>query len=212
MQTDIIKVAGKEDGREAVLSEAEKFASYVGLDSRSAMRLRLIAEETLGLVNAIAGDFSADFWIEKEKDEPCAVHLKVKTDMDQAKKQEFIEASTDRKNDAAKGIMGKIREIIENGLYSIDETGKLQAEYGDGPVVYGSMGMCNVDSAIAGSGAYIWSLQRYRESVEAEKDRKAAIEEAWDELEKSVIANIADDVRVSISGSKVEMIIEKKFD
>ena len=31
----------------------------------------------------------------------------------------------------------------------------------------------------------------------------------WDELEKSIIANLADDVRVSVSGNNVELIIEK---
>ena len=35
--------------------------------------------------------------------------------------------------------------------------------------------------------------------------------EAWDELEKSIVANIADDVRVSVLGGSVEMVIEKQM-
>ncbi len=35
--------------------------------------------------------------------------------------------------------------------------------------------------------------------------------EAWDELEKSVVAKVADDVKVSILGRVVEMIILKKL-
>lgn len=35
--------------------------------------------------------------------------------------------------------------------------------------------------------------------------------EAWDELEKSIIANISDDVIVSIHEKKVEIVIKKTF-
>ena len=34
--------------------------------------------------------------------------------------------------------------------------------------------------------------------------------EAWDELEKSVVSKIADDVKVSIEGRRVEMVIIKR--
>ena len=34
--------------------------------------------------------------------------------------------------------------------------------------------------------------------------------EDWDELEKSIIANLADDVTVGINGDNVEMVITKK--
>jgi len=35
--------------------------------------------------------------------------------------------------------------------------------------------------------------------------------EAWDELEKSVVARVADDVKISIRGRTVEMTILKKM-
>ena len=35
--------------------------------------------------------------------------------------------------------------------------------------------------------------------------------EAWDELEKSVITKIADDVIVGIKGRKVDIIVKKAF-
>jgi len=53
--------------------------------------------------------------------------------------------------------------------------------------------------------AYAWSLQKYRVKSEEKKD------EAWDELEKSIIANIADDVLVSLNGKSVEIIVKKTF-
>jgi hypothetical protein len=36
--------------------------------------------------------------------------------------------------------------------------------------------------------------------------------EPWDELEKSIIANLADDVIVSVKGHNVEIVIMKNFD
>ena len=49
-----------------------------------------------------------------------------------------------------------------------------------------------------------WTLNRYKDSV---RDS----EESWDELEKSIIANLADDVAVSVKGNKVEILITKNF-
>lgn len=38
-----------------------------------------------------------------------------------------------------------------------------------------------------------------------------AAEEAWDELEKSIVAKLADDVQVGIRSGKVELVIRKRF-
>ena len=38
-----------------------------------------------------------------------------------------------------------------------------------------------------------------------------AVKEAWDELEKSVVSHVADDVKVAIRSGTVEMIIIKKM-
>ena len=48
-----------------------------------------------------------------------------------------------------------------------------------------------------------WSLSRYQ----LQKDAK---EEEWDELEKSVVAKLADDITVGVKNGKVELVIKKK--
>ena len=50
-------------------------------------------------------------------------------------------------------------------------------------------------------------MNRY---VAAVKEGRTPAED-WDELEKSVVANLADDVRIGIAGQDVEMVISKKF-
>lgn len=208
MQTDKIALRSDGTGFAEAVEEASKFAVYTGLDHKQALRVRLLAEETIGMVEAITGDFTADFWIESDK--KCAVRicLTANTAMDYVKKKELIEASSDKKNTAAKGFMGKIRQLIENGLYSIDEVGSLQSDYSD--MVYMNLGMCEVaPGSTVHAVNFMWSLESYKNSVSIASEDKAK-EEAWDELEKSVVAKLADDVRVGVSGNTVKMVIEKR--
>ena len=212
MQTDKIKVTSTGTGASKAMEETSKFAEYVGLDKKAVLRLRLLTEETLGMVSAITDDFTAMFWIESTEDGVCKLHLSARTIMDYSKKKELIDTSTSKKNAAAKGFMGKIRQIIENGLFSIDEVGSLQSEYGGMPLMYGEMGMNGADAGTSlGSATYIWSLDKYRSSVEACSESDTAAKEAWDELEKSIVANIADDVSVAVKGGTVDLVISKKF-
>lgn len=55
------------------------------------------------------------------------------------------------------------------------------------------------------SGGQYWSLRSYRENL---PDKKSAAEE-WDELEKSIIATLADDVKVWLKSNTTEVVIEK---
>lgn len=211
MQTDKILVSANGTGWDKALEESSKFSSYIGLDKKAAMRVRLMTEEALGLIEAIAGDFNAEYRIESDKNCAVRLYLKAKTDMDFAKRKELIAASSDKKNAAAKGIMGKIRQVIENAMYSVDEVGTLSVEYGGTPLMFGNMGMYETDPSVAiNSMSYMWSLENYKGSVEGSKDKDTASKEAWDELEKSIIASIADDVKVGVSGNTVEIVIEKK--
>ena len=59
---------------------------------------------------------------------------------------------------------------------------------------------------------YTWSMEDYRDQLRQhrELDQRDS-QEAWDELERSVVAKLADDVKVSIRGRNVEMTIIKKL-
>ena len=54
----------------------------------------------------------------------------------------------------------------------------------------------------------LWRLEEYRNFVAAEKGKQVS---AWDELEKSVIASVADDVIVGVKGREANITIVKKF-
>ena len=54
-------------------------------------------------------------------------------------------------------------------------------------------------------------MTRYQDSLSAMKAEKTEAADAWDELEKSVVSNVADDVKVSIKGFQTEMTIIKEM-
>ena len=207
MQTDRIAISSNGAGFDEALEEATRFAQYAGLDKKQALRVRLLVEETLSMVSTITGSFNAELYIENDKKCACRIHLTAETIMDYSKKKELIEASTDKKNAASKGFMGKIRQLLENGMYSIDEVGSLQVEYCGTSIMYANMGMSDMTGGVPG---YIWSMQDYKNSIGTAVSSEEAAKEAWDELEKSIVASIADDVRVGVKGNQVELVIEKK--
>ncbi len=55
-----------------------------------------------------------------------------------------------------------------------------------------------------------WSLHSYIDAVRGSKREENT--DAWDELEGSIIANIADDVTITASGSQAEIVVLLGFD
>lgn len=203
MQTDKIKVLSDGSGRLAALDETEKFAGYVGLSSENAMRVRLLAEETLGMVQAIVGEFEAEFWMESHDGGICQLHLAATANIDYDTKQALIDTSTRKQNEASKGFMGMIRELLEYGLYSTVDQG-LQTS-----LMFGAAGL-HGDAAVA-QHAYLWSLEQFRSDMDEQQKIDPEAHKLMEDLEKSIVGKIADDVRVSVDGDEVEMVIEKKF-
>ena len=204
--TEKVKVANTGAGMNDALAMTEKAASLFNLDGKNRLRARLLAEELLSMSRSVAGQFTADYWIDLEEDtRKFTIHLEAQTQLDYSARQEFLSVSTTGKNAASVGIMDKIRGIFEAGLYSIEESFQLQAEHGTGMLSYGALGA--IDDGMS-EAVYAWSMQKYKQDIEAAKNDAP---EAWDELEKSIIANIADDVSVGVLRDKVTLTVSKKF-
>lgn len=67
------------------------------------------------------------------------------------------------------------------------------------------MGFYNMSTGAEPAYINAWHLSSYKENVSDNT-------EEWDELEKSIIANLANDVIVGVKGKKVDIIIKKTFD
>ena len=198
MRSNVCKIERGTRDLAAIFEESERVAEYNRLTHKQALHLRLLCEEIDGVLPRIIDDFYGELWIDFEDGE-CRVNLSVEIpEFNIEKKEELIAIAKDKKNAAAVGIIGKIRNAIEN--FFLDEE-RMQVM----ALSSGSYGLETGYSADANYDLH-WRLDEYRNSVKKE-DKK----EAWDELEKSVIASVADDVIVGIKGKRAEVVIIKKF-
>ena len=198
MKSNVCKIDNGIKDLEAILAESEKIAEANNLNEHQTLQLRLLCEEVDGMLPNIIGEFDGDFWIEFENG-VCKINVSIELkDFSVEKKRELIGISTDKKNSSAKGIVGKIRSVIEDfflneGNY---EPYDMVTSYYHHPV----------ETCSSGNYFYLWGLEQYKTTITQEKQK-----EAWDELEKSIIASLADDVVVGVKGKKAEIVVIKKF-
>ena len=199
MKSNVCKIEKGTKDLEAILVESERVAQYNGLSHKQALQLRLLCEEIDGMLPHIIDDFDGELWIDFEDGE-CKINISIQiSEFNADKKKELIGIARNKKNSAVVGIVGKIRDAIETFFLDESKIGALAMSSG-------SFGLATGYSEGV-DYAYLWRLEEYRNSVKKEKQ-----EEAWDELEKSVIASAADDVIVIVKGRKANIIIVKKFD
>ena len=200
MKTDIISVSSSGRQMETALRQVEKVSAYKELGHKQALHLRLLAEEMMGMMRSITGEKEGEFWIEDE-DGVYRLHLKVTTPMDSDKREKLLSVSSTGKNESARGLMGRLRDFFDQSMDSdvASVTSPLLA-----PDMFEQTGMTSLERE--------WSLIRYVGALSDKvKEDDPAAKEAWDELEKSVVARVAADVKVSIKGRTVEMTIIKKM-
>ena len=193
MKSDIIKLSGGTKdiaSLNAVLSETERAAEYAELDKKQTGRIRLLAEELISMLPEVLEFSSGEFWVEcSGKQFEMHTSLTPDVGINSAKRDELLTLSKSGKNAAAVGIMSKIRLAVTFLLL-------------DPNVYQNSFMYLGADPT---GESLVWTLETFR------KDAKAKKGEAWDELEKSIIGNIADDVVVGVEGKRVEIVVKKAF-
>ncbi len=208
MKSNICKLNEDLTCLKAVLAEVEKVTKYNGLEDKKALRLRLLAEELCGMLPGLTQNFSGEFWAENDGD-GYELHVELKADdMTIDLRDELISVSKSGKNAAAKGIMGKIRAVAETMLLAASDptlpAPLPEVEFYD---YHGfNMGFGYIDPTIAVETGYVysWSLFNYKTAVEEKEDEYA-------ELERSIVAKLADDIIVGVRGKNVEIVVKKSF-
>ena len=198
MKSNVCKIEKGSHDLELIFKESEKVAAYNGLSHKQTLQMRLLCEEIDGMLPQIGGDFEGDLWIEFENG-VCKVNVSIQLEgLTSDKKEKLIDLAKNKKNAEAVGIIGKIRSGIEDFFlaneilldYSIASAQFYEATGYSKGVDY----------------SYLWSLKQYKTTVNKETQA-----EQWDELEKSVIASVADDVIVGVKGKRVDIVIVKHF-
>lgn len=194
MKSEVISVSSKGRGIDAAMAETDRMAETMKLSRRDALHMRLLAEEMMSMMRSIIGDLEGRFWIEAEGNAYRLI-LQTKTLLDAEQRSQLLSASTSGKNEAHRGIMGKLRAFLEP--MPVLDTPAFLIETAEIP------GNEN--------GELTWSLEAYRERLRKRKDTSEGALEEWDELEKSVVSHIADNVEISIRVNDVDIVISKKL-
>ena len=209
MKSNICKLNKDLTCLEAVLAEVEKVTTYNALGDKKALRLRLLAEELCGMLPGLVENFSGEFWAESEGNN-YELHVELKAeDMTADLRDELISVSKSGKNAAAKGVMGKIRAVAETMLLiAFDSSVPAPLPDGEFYDAHGfNMGFGYIDPTVSFETGYVysWSLFNYKSAVENGED------DAFAELERSIVAKLADDIIVGVRGKKVEIVVKKSF-
>ena len=199
MKTDVITVSSRGNRMEAALGQVDKVIAYKELSGKNALHLRLLAEEMMGLMRSVTGAGEGLFWIEEE-DQEYRLHLQVRARLSEEKRERLLDVSSSGKNESAKGLMGRLRDFFDWG--SDEDLATFTSpllmpeafEHTSSPVL-----------------DWEWSMRRYESALCAQMANDPAARDAWDELEKSVVKQVADDVKVFIRNGVVELVILKKL-
>lgn len=186
----------------------ENFAWHAQLGKLNTLRLSLLVEETLGMVKTMVDDFYGRLWFSGDAD-ACEIHFEATANMDSGRKQELLSVSSTGRNAAAKGFMGMLGDVISGALHNISSA--VDAAYGANAV----SGRVVAPAGLGTPNLYdltpVWTLEQYRANVEKGQIDGDALERAKEDLEKSIVANLADDVVVGVKKDHIELVIVKRF-
>ena len=182
MKSNIIIIDSQSRSFERALEETNKVAAYMGLSVQDAQSQRLMMEEALSLARSVIGDTQARFRIETE-DQRIDLRLVTEAVLSKEMRYKLLHSSTSQKNEAAKGIFGKLRDSIEQSLAGSEAT------YDDEVIP---------DEVIP---------QDLRNDV----PNYVVTDPEWDGLERKLLRNMADDIKIAIRGRQVDITVSKNL-
>ena len=198
MKSDIYSFTKETYDINCITELVKKISAYNNLSEKQELRLTLLAEELAEMIPHLLKYGKAEFSAENKNDN-YELRIKLYADevLDSFDREKLLSVSKSGRNAAATGILNKIRIAAETMLSDYVLADSLVNTPIDGNNNFYNMGM-----DITLSNYHVWTLDKYRDSA---KENSAA----WDELEKSIIANLADDITVGVINGTVEIIVKK---
>ena len=178
-------------------SEADEilcdFAGRVGIVGKDFRHMSLLAEETLGMANQLLKDFDGEIWLETI---PKGYEIILEADVRGNGKESTAIP------DAPEGFMAKIAEML-NCSYMFENISEMPENLAAMLPDYLSYGFQKAGESPVWAGK--WSLSAYRNHLQNESGAGMNL----DELEKSIVASLADDVTIGIQGRRVRLVISR---
>ena len=174
----------------------QDFARETGITGRDFQHMNLLAEETMGMATQLLKDFDGEIWLERT---PAGYDIILEADVRGGEDRPAAEL-------APEGFMGKIAGML-NCSYMFDSPAEMPEDLAAMLPDYMSYGIREEESAPVWAGR--WSLSAYRHNLRQRSGSgEKRIEE--DELEKSIVAQLADEVTIGIHGRKIRLVISGK--
>ena len=182
-----------------IIDIAGQAADDNSLTNKQKLRLTLLTEELAKMLPNLLDYGSGEFWIEND-DRNFEIHANVNLDsyLPENEMKRVLSVSRTGNNAAAVGIFNKLRIAAETMLANYSRNSEAGVVH---DTKFYEMGVHSGSS----NYMYHWSMSQLRKSAQENNQE-------WDKLEKSIIANFADDVIVGIIKGKADITIKKWFD
>jgi len=174
-----------------------EFAESNGITGSDYIHLCLLTEETLGMASQMLQVYDGELRLEK-----TAAGYEI-----------VLEAKVhgnDGRNTAPavspQGFMAKIAEMM-NCSFMFENIMEMPEELAGMLPDYMSYGMREEKTMCAWAGR--WSLSSYRHNLRRQQEENQGADLALDELEKSIVAHLADEVTIGIHGHRIRLVISK---
>ena len=194
MKTDKLWINGNIRRNSEVNDILADFAGKAGIAGKDFVHMNLLAEETLGMANQLLNDFDGEIWLETTAE---GYEIILEADV-----RENREGTVPAQDEPA-GFMAKIAELL-NCSFMFENAAEMPENLAGMLPDYMSYGLR--DSAESPAWAGTWSLSAYRSRLQHQPGSGINL----DELEKSIVGSLADEVTVGIQGRRIRLVISKR--
>ena len=179
-------------------AEAEEilraFAEKAGISGKAFQHMSLLTEAIMGMANHLLKNFEGEIWLE---DRPGGYAILLEAD---------VQESTEEIPGSPRGFMAKIAEML-NCSYMFEDVDEMPERLAELLPDYMSYGIREEGRAPVWAG--VWSLSAYRQNLE-NRLRTPETGAELEELEKSIVARLAEEVTIGIQGHKIRLVVTGK--
>ena len=196
MRTDKLWVNGSIRRNDEVNEILHDFAAAAKIAGKDFQHMTLLTEETLEMANNLVKNFDGEIWLRTTS---SGYEIILEAD---------VRANDSSRPEAASGFMAKIAEML-NCSYMFEDVDEMPERLAELLPDYMSYGAKDDRQSTIWAGS--WSLSSYRDNLQRHRNEKGK-EVALEELEKSIVANLADDVTIGICGRRIRMVISGRVE
>ena len=188
---------------------AEAYVKSLNLDEKTTLRMRLLSEEVIEMLKGMVNEFSGVFWLESDG-AACRICIDGTAEVDLAAEERLLSVSSDGKNVSVKGFAAKLSQFVRHHREYMERLSDIMNLSGAiNPEDYLYIGAMHPGYDI---NEVVWTMNDYRSYLFGDEfyndDQVKADRE---ELEKSIIGSLADDVQVGVKDDRIRITVIKKI-